>query len=169
LALRPVTSAPPLVSTTLEHTGDVTAPLAHIEEGNENGSDTNEVEDNNADEEKMPPPLELIDPPAVTPLHDDDDCPDLVPQGNNNNDDDDSVSEGSYDSASNFDDDDFNDDLNDAVFDLERPESTPTPWLFLHNQPMSAATVVPENLTLVMPIRHAAMNGKSTLGLEIKT
>jgi len=123
----------------LEHTGDVTATLAHIEEGNENGSDTNEIgdnvgdEDENNDDEEEMPPLEPIDPPttnhsAVTPLHDDDDdCPDLVPQGNN--DDDDSVSEGSEgscDSDSDFDDDEIDDDLNDAVFDLERPASTPT-------------------------------------------
>jgi len=99
LALHPVTSSIPDVSTTLEHTGDVTTTLPpDVEEGEI-------IDQNNAEQ--------------INVDHDDtiadDDCPDLVPQHPNDDDFDASSDTSDFDS-----DDDDNDIDDDDILALEQ-------------------------------------------------
>jgi len=95
LALRPVTSSIPDVSTTLEHTGDVTTTLPpDVEEG-----EINEEEDSQNNAKQI-----NVDHDDTTA---DDDCPDLVPQHPN-----DDNSDASSD-TSDFDSDDNDNDIDD--------------------------------------------------------
>jgi hypothetical protein len=105
LALRPATSDIPIVTTTLEHTGDVTDTLLTLAPSDvEEGGNENET----------PPALEPVIQSTIATSHDDDehdDCPDLIHAA-----DDDSASE----AYSEYDSDD--DDLDDEdVLDLEQP------------------------------------------------
>jgi hypothetical protein len=141
LALRPVTSHIPTISTTLEHTGAVPdnlppPPNTAVEEGkittapgaNDDNLPAVVPHDNDATD------ANLANLPALTPhdnvAHnidagcnpDDDDCPDLASRH-----DDDSVSEADTDASSTSEWDEDNDNVDDdaAIFDLVHP--TPDP------------------------------------------
>jgi hypothetical protein len=123
LALQPAASHIPVVSSTIEHTGDVTdtippslAPV--VEEGEITATTaSNDNHDNDNDDHL----------PALTPHDDvdcnaDDDCPDLISRH-----DDDSVSETDSDalSASTWDDEDDSIGDDNDIFDLEHPAPEP--------------------------------------------
>ena len=118
LALRPAASNIPMVTTTLEYTGDITNTLSpsdptDVEEGEIIAhADETQTED----EDDASPPLVHDNTDVAPPPHDefDDDCPDLVHCK-----DDDSVSEAdpNDDDNSNSDDEELDDDV---VFALEQ-------------------------------------------------
>jgi len=108
LALHPASSDIPTVTTTLEHTGDITnllpAPVpTTIKEG-----EIEEIHATNEAADELPP---LVHDNEADP-DDDDDCPDLVPRL-----DDDSVSEADSDDDTDSDDEELDDD---DLFDLEQ-------------------------------------------------